>query len=96
MAQILKNASGWFLWIAGLSIVNSALTVSGTSFHFIFGLGVTQIVDAFGHLGGTTASAFGLVVNLFISGVFVLFWNFARQGQPGHLGLAWLYTQSTA
>jgi hypothetical protein len=79
--QILKNASGWFLWIAGLSIVNSVLTVSGTSFHFIFGLGVTQIVDGFGHLSGTTGSALGLVVNLFIAGVFVLFWNFARQGQ---------------
>lgn len=79
--QIVKNASGWFLWIAGLSIVNSVLTVSGTSFHFIFGLGVTQIVDAFGHVGGTTGSALGLVVNLFIAGVFVLFWNFARQGQ---------------
>jgi hypothetical protein len=79
--QILKNASGWFLWIAGLSIVNSVLTVSGTSFHFIFGLGVTQIVDGFGHVSGTTGSALGLVVNLFIAGVFVLFWNFARQGQ---------------
>ena len=79
--QIVKNAAGWFLWIAGLSIVNSVLTVSGTNFHFIFGLGVTQIVDAFGHVGGTAGSAMGLVVNLFIAGVFVLFWNFARQGQ---------------
>ncbi len=79
--QILKNAAGWFLWIAGLSIVNSVLTVSGTNFHFIFGLGITQIVDAFGHQGGTTGSALGLVVNLFIAGVFVIFWNFARKGQ---------------
>jgi hypothetical protein len=79
--QIVKNGSSWFLWIAGLSIVNSVLTMSGTSFHFIFGLGVTQIVDAFGHLGGGTGSALGLVVNLFIAGVFVLFWNFARKGE---------------
>jgi hypothetical protein len=79
--QIVKSAAGWFLWIAGLSILNSVLTMSGTNFHFIFGLGITQIVDAFGHVGGTTGSALGLVVNVFIAGVFVFFWNFARAGQ---------------
>jgi hypothetical protein len=79
--QIVKNGAGWFLAIAGLSIVNSVLAMSGTGFHFIFGLGITAIVDAIGHEGGTTGSALGLVVNLFIAGVFLLFWNFARRGE---------------
>jgi hypothetical protein len=79
--QIVKNGAGWFLAIAGLSILNSVLTMSGTSFHFIFGLGVTQVVDAVGRAGGTTGSALSLVVNLFIAGVFLLFWNFARKGE---------------
>ncbi len=43
--------------------------MSGTGFHFIFGLGITEIVDAIGREGGTTGSALGLVVNLFIAGV---------------------------
>jgi hypothetical protein len=79
--QIVKNGAGWFLAIAGLSILNSVLTMSGANFHFIFGLGTTEIVDAIGRQAGTTGSALSLVVNLFIAGVFLLFWNFARRGQ---------------
>ena len=45
--QIVKNGASWFLAIAGLSILNSVLTISGTGFHFIFGLGITQIVAGF-------------------------------------------------
>ncbi len=79
--QIVKNGAGWFLAIAGLSIINSVLTMSGANFHFIFGLGITEIVDAIGRQSGTTGSALSLVVNLFIAGVFLLFWNFARRGE---------------
>jgi hypothetical protein len=79
--QVVKNGAGWFLAIAGLSILNSVLTMSGTSFHFIFGLGVTEIVDAIGRQSGSTGSALGLVVNVFIAGLFLLFWNFARKGE---------------
>jgi hypothetical protein len=79
--QIVKNGAGWFLAIAGLSILNSVLTMSGTSFHFIFGLGVTEIVDAIGRQSGTTGSTLGLIVNVFIAGLFLLFWNFARKGE---------------
>jgi hypothetical protein len=79
--QIVKSGAGWFLAIAGLSIVNSIMTMSGTSFHFIFGLGVTQIVDAIGAHSGTTASVLGLIVNAFVAGIFVLFWYFGKQGK---------------
>jgi hypothetical protein len=79
--QVVKNGSGWFFAIAGLSILNSVLTLSGTNFHFIFGLGVTEIVDALGRQSGTTGSALGLVVNVFLAGLFLLFWNFARKGE---------------
>ena len=79
--QIVKNGAGWFLTIAGLSILNSVLSMSGTGLHFIFGLGISEIVDAIGRQGGTTGSALGLVVNVFIAGVFLMFWNFARRGE---------------
>lgn len=79
--QVVKNGAGWFLAIAGLSILNSVLAMSGTGFHFIFGLGVTAIVDAIGRQPGTTGSALSLIVNVFIAGLFLLFWNFARRGE---------------
>ncbi len=79
--QLVKNGAGWFLAIAGLSIVNSVLTLGGTHFSFIFGLGITQIVDAIGRQSGATGSTLGLIVNVFIAGVFVLLWDFARKGE---------------
>ncbi len=79
--QLVKNGAGWFLAVAGLSLVNSVLAMSGTRFSFIFGLGITQIVDAIGRQSGATGSTLGLIVNVFIAGVFVLFWNFARKAE---------------
>ena len=73
--------ASWFLWIAGLSIVNSVLAVSGAGLHFLFGLGVTEIVDAYAANAGTAGAIPGLVISAFIAGVFVLFWYFGKQGQ---------------
>ena len=39
--QALKGSASWFLMIAGLSVVNSILAMSGTSVRFIFGLGLS-------------------------------------------------------
>ncbi len=36
----------WFYWIAGLSLVNTALAHFGGNMHFILGLSVTAIADA--------------------------------------------------
>ena len=79
--QIVKNGAGWFLAIAGLSILNSVLNMSGAQFHFIFGLGITEIVDAVGRQSRSTGSALALVVNLFIAGFFLWFWHFGRKGE---------------
>jgi len=79
--QALKGSASWFLMIAGLSMVNSILAMSGASIRFIFGLGVAQIVDSLAHQVGSTGYVLDLIINGIIAGVFVLFWNFARQGQ---------------
>lgn len=88
--QALKARSSWFLMIAGLSMVNSILAMSGASVRFIFGLGMAQIVDALAHQAGSTGLVLDLIINGIIAGVFVLFWNFARQGQrwAWYLGMA--------
>ncbi len=41
-----KNGAAWFYWIAGLSILNSIILIAGGSFAFIFGLAITQLIDA--------------------------------------------------
>ena len=75
-----KSCANWFLWLAGLSMVNSVLAMSGAGFQFMFGLGLTQIVDGIAHPAGSVGTMLGLAVNAFIAGVFVLFWYFGKQG----------------
>ena len=36
--SIVKAGAGWFLWVAGLSMVNSVLSLSGAGFQFILAL----------------------------------------------------------
>jgi len=74
-----NSGAGWFVWIAGLSMVNSLISVFGGGWRFIFGLGITQVVDAVAHEAGTTGAFLDLIINAFVAGVFVLFWNFARK-----------------
>jgi hypothetical protein len=75
-----KACASWFLWLAGLSMVNSVLAASGAGLQFIFGLGLTEIVDAYAHNAGSTATVLNLIVNAFIAGIFVLFWFLGKQG----------------
>jgi hypothetical protein len=91
--QALKGSASWFLMIAGLSVVNSILAMSGARMRFIFGLGVSQIVDALAHQVGSAGYVLDLIINGIIAGVLVLFWSFARKGQKWawYLGMA-LYT----
>jgi len=78
--QALKGSSSWFVVIAGLSLVNSVLSMTGASIHFIFGLGLTQIVDVLAHDSGGAGIVLDLIINGMIAAVFVFFWHFARKG----------------
>lgn len=42
-----KNGASWFYWIAGLSLVNSLIYLSGSDVAFLSGLGFTQLTDSF-------------------------------------------------
>jgi hypothetical protein len=79
--RVVKAGAGWFRTVAILSIINSVLSMSGTGIRFIFGLGIAEFVDALAHQAGQTGFALDLVINGFVAGVFVLFWNFARKGE---------------
>jgi hypothetical protein len=41
-----KRGANWFYWIAGLSVINSIAFISGANFHFVIGLGVTEVANA--------------------------------------------------
>ncbi len=74
-----RRGANWFYWIAGLSVVNSVMAMSGSNGRFIVGLGMTEIVDEIARDLGKTGTIAGLVVNVFAVGVFVMLGVFANK-----------------
>ena len=64
----MRRGAGWFLTIALLSGVNSLLQIFDAKIRFIFGLGITQVVDALGHGGGQN----GMILTIAVDGIFIL------------------------
>jgi hypothetical protein len=79
--QVIKGAASWFIWIGGLSLINSIIMMAGGGLHFIVGLGITQVVDALAHEAGASGVVLDLIINGFVVGLFAVFFNFARKGQ---------------
>src|SRR5687768_15737378 len=40
-----RSGANWFYWVAGLSLVNSAIQHGGGDTYFVVGLGMTLVVD---------------------------------------------------
>jgi hypothetical protein len=80
LQQRIRGGSGWFMAIAAFSVINSGLVFFNAKLHFIVGLGITQIADGIGKMGGFTGSIAGLVVSLFAAGGFTLFGKLSREG----------------
>jgi hypothetical protein len=80
--QLVQSGANWFIWIAGLSLVNSVLFAIGSNWAFFLGLGATQFVDAFGKeiITGTTGQVLALAVDLVIAGIFVGLGLVSRSG----------------
>jgi hypothetical protein len=76
----MKAGASWFFWIAGLSLINSIATHTGSTFGFVLGLGVTQIIDTIGQNFAPVGQAVALVLDALAAGLFVLFGGFARRG----------------
>jgi len=76
----LKRGANWFYWIAGLSLINTVIALSGGSVRFVFGLGITMAIDSAAKgMGGGAAVA--VVLDLIVAGLFVLFGVFAAKGR---------------
>lgn len=79
----MRRGAGWFLTIAVLSGINSILQIVDAKIRFIFGLGITQVVDAV----GKGASQNGMFITIAVDGVFLLMlilcWKWAKTGSQG-------------
>ena len=43
---IVLSAARWFWWIAGLSLVNTVMSLSGSDTNFVIGLAMTSVITA--------------------------------------------------
>src|SRR5437879_12427041 len=81
----MRRGAGWFLTIGLLSGVNSLLQIFDAKIRFIFGLGITQVVDAVAHGMGQG----GTIVILVVDGLFILMLilcsRWAKMGSQGAL-----------
>jgi len=83
-----KAGASWFYWIGGLSIINSAIFLTGGSTSFPVGLALTQVIDgfasgvqnAFGTEAAGIVSILALLGNAAIAGGFILAGYLARRG----------------
>ncbi|MGA2415402.1 MAG: hypothetical protein ABSF59_13190 [Candidatus Sulfotelmatobacter sp.] len=76
-----RVSARWFYWIAGLSLINSAVVIFGGNFHFVVGLGVTSVVDALAKQAGNAGVVLDLIINGCVAGLFILFGSFASKAQ---------------
>ena len=79
----MRRGANWFLTIAILSGVNTLLEIFDAKIRFIFGLGITQVVDAIGHRAGQN----GMILTIAVDGVFlamlILCSKWAKAGSQG-------------
>ena len=82
----IRNGGNWFFWIAGLSLLNTIIYLSGNKLTFVIGLAVTQLIDGFmtglvNHFGNgwTIARILGFAIDACIAGIFIIFGYFGRK-----------------
>ena len=75
--QKLVGAAKWFYWIAGLSVINAGLILSGANWHFLVGMGIIDAVAAVGGKTGGGGMVAAIFVTAFITGICALFGTLA-------------------
>jgi len=79
----MRRGAGWFLTIAILSGVNSVLQLFDAKIRFIFGLGITQVVDAVAHGMGQGGPIVVIVVDGLFIVMLILCSRWAKTGSQG-------------
>ncbi|MDP4240170.1 MAG: DUF2007 domain-containing protein [Bacteroidota bacterium] len=68
----------WFLVIGYLSIINTIIRATKSTIHFIFGLGITQIIDTISFSLFEKYKLMTVLISLLISGAFIGIGYFAK------------------
>jgi hypothetical protein len=78
----MQRGAGWFLTIGLLSGVNALLQIFDAKIRFIFGLGITQVIDAVAH---KIMGQGGTIVMVVVDGLFMLILcsRWAKTGSQG-------------
>lgn len=79
LGQRLRGGASWFYWITGLSVINSIIVFSGSHWHFLAGLGITDVITYMAHKAGSAGTALAIIFNAFAMALFVLFGVFAHK-----------------
>ena len=79
----MRRGASWFLTIAILSGINSLLQILDGKIRFIFGLGITQVVDAVGKRAGQNGTFLTLAVDGIFLLMLILCWKSAKAGSQG-------------
>jgi hypothetical protein len=84
-----RLGAGWFYWVAGISLINAAITLGGQHWRFIIGLGTTQLATGLAVRTGRGWPP-ALLLDLVLIGGFMLLGYLALQGQlwPFAVGFA--------
>ena len=80
LAKTHGEGASWFFWIAGLSVINSAVVLLGSQWSFLIGLGITQVIDGIalavvqqvGEHIATTAKLVAFGLDVVVAGTFAL------------------------
>ena len=66
-----------FYWIAGLTVLNSIVVISGRSLRFAIGLGITAAIDVKAKQLGVAGAVLALLISGTIAGIFIVLGNLA-------------------
>ena len=79
----MRRGAGWFLTIAILSGVNSLLQILDAKIRFIFGLGITQMLDAIGPQGRGEWMFLTIALDGIFIAMLILCSRWAKAGSQG-------------
>ena len=77
LAHARARGAHWFAWLATLSVINTVMTISGSDRTFIFGLGITQMIDGALSEFAMSTRIVGYGIDLVIAGMFFGIWRLA-------------------
>jgi hypothetical protein len=79
----MRRGAGWFLTIALLSGANSLLQIFDAKIRFIFGLGITQMLDAIGPQGRGEWMFLTIALDGIFLAILILCSRWAKAGSQG-------------